>query len=278
MKKAFQNNTPLVAVLPTSLTLANAVCGFAAISYATDGEAEGAIIEPVAFAGLLILLAMVFDALDGSAARLTRQTSAFGAYLDSLCDVVSFGVAPAVLIVNFPHVIPSRLLWCIALSYVLCATLRLARFNVDHEEGGGSDVFCGLPSPAAAGVVASLVLVWPSLQRWAGGEAPAELQPAAAALAYLTPAGMPWLALVLACLMVSKIRYPHPLRQFLQGKRPLIHLVQAYFILVAAFAVHEVALPLAFFVFALGSPLRALISQLTAGIARSKLLAFIPGD
>jgi len=259
---------PLVAVLPTSLTLANAVCGFAAISYATI-PSEATFSPHLYTAGLLILLAMVFDALDGAVARLTKQTSSFGAELDSLCDVISFGVAPAVLLVQMPHVLPTRLLWCIALLFVLCATLRLARFNATPDEAHDSNWFTGLPSPAAAAVIASIAVVWPGVEQLAAGAA-GEVKIAAQALIHFAPRVNPWLMLTLACLMVSKIRYPHPSKQLLHGKRPLIHVVQIVFIVIAAFAIHELALPLACLAFAVGSPLRALGSQGAAGIARLK--------
>jgi len=277
MNAATRSKLPLVAVLPTSLTLGNAVCGFAAISYATQSEAEPSALHPLCTAGLLILLAMVFDALDGAVARLTQQTSAFGAQLDSLCDLVSFGVAPAVLLMNFPHTIPSRLLWCIALLYVLCAAMRLARYNADQESEGASNCFCGLPSPAAAGAIASLTLIEPKLRNIAAAGAPRQLEPISELLALLAPVVAPWLVLLLACLMISKVRYPHPFKDLLHGKRPMVRLVQAYFILVAAFAIHELALPLILFVFALAFPLRAAILQLVAGIARSTQIMFLAG-
>ncbi len=113
---------------------------------------------------------MLFDMLDGSAARLANQTSDFGAQLDSLCDAVSFGVAPAFMMLKLTHpkhhlmasldVPPPfeyspRLLWAIAVLFMVCAILRLARFNVETDDDDSHDCFSGLPSPAAAGIIAS---------------------------------------------------------------------------------------------------------------------------
>ena len=110
-------------------------------------------------AGWLIFLAMIFDALDGHVARLAKTTSDFGAQLDSLCDVVTFGVAPAFLLVKmcpgftFNH---SQMVWIIAAAYACCAALRLARFNVETDDEDDHMNFSGLPSPAAASVVGEL--------------------------------------------------------------------------------------------------------------------------
>jgi CDP-diacylglycerol--serine O-phosphatidyltransferase len=157
------------AVLPTLLTLCNAACGFGAISIAAKvGPDHFKGIELIT-AAQLIFLAMLFDALDGSAARLTNQTSDFGAQLDSLCDAISFGVAPAFImlqlihpdhhlmdtIVQAPFNYHPRILWGIAVLFMWCALLRLGRFNVESDEEDSHEFFSGLPSPAAAGVVAS---------------------------------------------------------------------------------------------------------------------------
>ena len=94
----------MFAVVPTLLTLGNAVCGFGSITFATKvgpGVTEG---NELLVAALLLLAAMVFDMLDGHAARWAKMTSDFGAQLDSLCDVISFGVAPAFIMLKFPQV------------------------------------------------------------------------------------------------------------------------------------------------------------------------------
>ena len=147
------------AVLPTLLTLGNALCGFAAITYAArlgieDVQAGDA---HLLYASMCIFAGMLFDALDGRAARWANQTSEFGAQLDSLCDVVTFGVAPAFLMRQFSlqSVVHPRIMWVIAGLYVACAILRLARFTIETDDEDSHESFSGLPSPAAAGAVAS---------------------------------------------------------------------------------------------------------------------------
>src|SRR5262249_23200929 len=126
-----------IAIIPTLLTLANAVCGFAAIAYASKIGVNGS--SPAednlyfALSGALIVAAMLFDALDGSVARLSKVASNFGGELDSLCDAISFGAAPAFLILRLgpgwqPTAFLHQALAGIATLYMLCAILRLARF------------------------------------------------------------------------------------------------------------------------------------------------------
>jgi CDP-diacylglycerol--serine O-phosphatidyltransferase len=176
---------PGVKVLPTMMTLANLVCGFAAIYYsARAGESGGPTPfgwHPLTVAGVLVFLGMAFDAVDGSLARLTRSTSDLGAQLDSLADVVTFGVAPAFMMLRLVSVyyggtgegqqatilgpdagsLYARLCWSIAAIYICCTALRLARFNVETASAAEDDHrwFKGLPSPGAGGAVASLTLL-----------------------------------------------------------------------------------------------------------------------
>src|ERR1044072_3555921 len=125
-----------IAVLPALLTLGNGVCGFASIAYASKiyPEHPAPLSDDVnfAYAGWLLLIAMVFDMLDGYVARLTKTASDFGGELDSLCDVVSFGVAPAFLLLKlgpgWEYPFPHQLLAGIAALYFSCTALRLARF------------------------------------------------------------------------------------------------------------------------------------------------------
>ena len=250
----------MVAVTPALLTLGNAICGFACITYAARVGPEGAEVTSLHFAALMIFAAMAFDALDGPVARLAKLTSEFGAQLDSLADAISFGVAPAFLMLKFsadvyyPH---ARLLWVICVLYMLCAVLRLARFNVTQANDPEHETFCGLPSPAAAGMVASLVIVERGLLQLAGMEPPHPRGQAAEFLAWFTAASLPVVTLVVACLMVSRIRYPHLFNQLFHGRRNFQHLVKVLFVLVAVFAAHELAIPLLFLYFVVASPLRA---------------------
>jgi CDP-diacylglycerol---serine O-phosphatidyltransferase len=263
----------LIAVLPTMLTLANGACGFGAITFAAklgptavDGATPVDAVQASFIAASLIFLAMIFDMLDGSVARLMKQTSELGAQLDSLCDAISFGVAPAFLMLQFVTKeldqyggvdYPPRLLWTIGVLYALCAILRLARFNVetDDDEDSHSE-FSGLPSPAAAGVVVSFPFAMPSLvalvapPNWEILQRTAEWTiPAIRTLLPLITAGV-------AALMVSRIRYPHFFAQLFSGQRTKRHVIQLVFVLAIAFFAHE-ALPLIFCWFAFVSPLRA---------------------
>lgn len=137
-----------VNLLPNILSLGNMYCGLAAIFAAGEGDIERA--------AWFIVLAILFDAFDGRVARLTGTTSEFGKELDSLSDLVSFGIAPALLIYwgimkDYPKAGP-----LIAAVYATTSALRLAKFNVGRASKGGD--FIGLPVPAAGGVVASYTL------------------------------------------------------------------------------------------------------------------------
>ncbi|CAF0689319.1 CDP-diacylglycerol--serine O-phosphatidyltransferase [Candidatus Methylacidithermus pantelleriae] len=168
MKDARENQgEEQIYLLPNLLTAGNLVCGFLAIlkilagTLERDADAAGWIRTYESSVGF-ILLAFVFDVLDGRLARLGGKESAFGRELDSLADLISFGVAPALLVFEivlyrFPH----RLGWVIACAYLICGALRLARFNVHAARGvtTRSGDFTGLPIPAAAGLVSSLTLL-----------------------------------------------------------------------------------------------------------------------
>jgi CDP-diacylglycerol--serine O-phosphatidyltransferase len=264
------------AVLPTMLTLGNAVCGFGAITFAAKvGLAERigwgqTNTDCLWIAAVLVFVAMLFDMLDGRAARWAKQTSQFGAELDSLCDAISFGVAPAVILVKFcadaspemPTPV-ARLLWGIAVLFVVCAILRLARFNVETDEEDTHECFSGLPSPAAAGTVVSFMIAYPAIQSLARdlGEKATQWQRIAHGIAvYLQPALeflVPIVALACACLMVSRIRYAHVFNQWFRGRRSYQHILQLVILIVVGSMVKELAVPLVFCGFAFGSPLRA---------------------
>ncbi len=171
-----------VYLLPSLFTIANLFCGYACVVYAMRADFDTA--------ALFIGVAMVVDTLDGFIARLTGSTSAFGVELDSLADVVSFGLAPAILAFAWGLWPLQRLGWAVGFVYVTATAMRLARFNIQTSVLADKRYFAGLPSPAAAGVIASTVYLYPSgLQEWR--------------------AALPALALVLvpALLMVSTIRF-----------------------------------------------------------------------
>src|SRR5688572_26241815 len=134
-----------VVILPSGLTLANLFCGVFAIVSASRGQFD--------FAGLLIVLGGVADALDGRVARATGSGSRVGSELDSLVDIITFGVAPA-LIMYFAVLNREGWKWLIAFFYVTCAAIRLARFNVE-QAGRAKRYFHGLPSPAAGMTLAT---------------------------------------------------------------------------------------------------------------------------
>ncbi len=173
-----------INVLASAITTLHLYCGIAGIFAAIEGEYTRAV--------YWIFAAIALDMLDGSVARVTKSVSEFGKQLDSLCDVVSFGVAPAVLIyrVYLPVEVNtySRVGAVMAIIYVICTALRLARFNVFQAEI--REYFVGLPSPAAAATVASFVLFTEYFQYsvafWIFGP----------------------LTLFIAYLMVSTVQYP----------------------------------------------------------------------
>lgn len=245
------------AVLPSLLTLGNAVCGFGAITFAAKVGPERGSPDDLYFAALLVFVAMIFDALDGPVARLSKQTSDFGAQLDSLCDAISFGVAPGFLMLKFSDVFPARIQWVIGVLYMLCAVLRLARFNVLKQSSADPNMFVGLPSPAAAGTVASLVVVGPALARWTREGMSEFSQRSGAFLIEATEASLPIITLTVACLMVSKIRYPHLFNQLFSGRRSFWYLVKLIFAIVVVFAVHELAVPLIFCYYAISGPIQS---------------------
>ena len=140
---------PLIHLVPNAFTVASICFGLSAIRYGLDGRYETAVV--------MIILAGIFDGLDGRSARLLKITSKLGAELDSLADFLSFGVAPAFLIYLWSLNEVKGLGWAIALFYVICAALRLARFNSELEDPDRppwmTRFFTGMPAPAAAGVV-----------------------------------------------------------------------------------------------------------------------------
>ena len=141
-----------VSLLPSLFTLANLFCGWSCIVYAMRGD--------LATAAPFIGVAMVLDMLDGRIARMTGTASEFGVQLDSLADVVSFGMAPAVLAYAWGLAPLGRLGWAAGFFFVTAAALRLARFNI--QKNTDKRYFVGLASPAAAAIVASTVFYYPA--------------------------------------------------------------------------------------------------------------------
>jgi len=204
-----------IYLLPNLFTAGNMLCGFLAIknciearftSLTADGRADHYIM-----AVWFILFACVCDLFDGRVARATKRESLFGAEFDSIADTVSFGVAPALMacfLVIKPEATDNVQLitWLLAFIYLLCAGVRLARFNVltnplvpgNEKRAAGGD-FVGLPSPAAAGMIASLVLV---LSKIMEAEGPLEVAVQARSWTLLP------LMLIISFLMISNVRFP----------------------------------------------------------------------
>jgi CDP-diacylglycerol--serine O-phosphatidyltransferase len=221
-----------VYFLPSLATLGNAVSGFGAIYVAAmvahggtlpkDPWASFFVNRGFAAAAYLIFLAMAFDALDGRLARFARHTTDFGGQLDSLADVVSFGLAPAFVALRTFHLdgptwdLPfMRLVWAVAALYMCCAAIRLARFNVSNEHGEQHHFsFLGLPSPGAAGAVAGLILMQQDLARQSF-----------TFLSQTCLALLPCVVLASALLMVSHLRYPHLVNRYLRGRRSIGRLI-----------------------------------------------------
>src|SRR5262247_492904 len=181
-----------VYLLPSLFTMANMFCGYACIVHSLRATNAPDRADQLSTAALFIGFAFVLDALDGRIARMTGTTSAFGLEFDSLADVVSFGVAPAILAFQWGLQPLGRIGWAAGFLFVAAAAVRLARFNI---QSGSQDkrYFVGLPSPTAAGVVAATVFAYP-----AGFHGDVTALPLLALLALLV---------VPSVLMVSTIRF-----------------------------------------------------------------------
>lgn len=171
-----------VYLLPSMFTVANLFCGYGCIVYATQQDFDTA--------AILIGVAMVLDTLDGFVARLTKSSTAFGVQLDSLADIVSFGLAPAILAFTWGLWPLKRVGWAAGFIYVTATAMRLARFNIQTSTVTDKRYFVGMPSPAAAAVIASTVYLFPF--------GPNDSQTALAAVA---------MVVIPALLMVSTIRF-----------------------------------------------------------------------
>jgi len=258
-----------IAIVPTLLTLGNGVCGFVAITLASKVLPTGVDDETEKYfliAGLFIIGAMVFDMLDGYVARLSKTASKFGGELDSLCDAISFGVAPAFLILKMgpgwePRPIVHQIVAGIAALYMVCTILRLARFNVDNTpDPAAHKRFRGLPSPGAAGCIASLAILRGGVpNKLADYWGLAILQETRTALEQFVEIAAPLGGLVVALLMVSIVPYPHITKQWLRGRQHVWHLIQICIGVFIVLLMREIALVLVFWGYALGLPIRHLI-------------------
>jgi CDP-diacylglycerol--serine O-phosphatidyltransferase len=274
-----------IAVLPTLFTLGNLVCGFFAIVVASRVDRPLTAEPPTAvqislqgpfglggfdstdptqnamLSGWLIFLAMIFDALDGHVARLARTSSDFGAELDSLCDVVSFGVAPGFLLVamcrSLAYSYPEAI-WIIAAAVPICAALRLARFNVESPEDDDHLQFSGLPSPAAAGSIAGFAILFYTLRQETSSQASIHIHQ----MDSIMEIWVCILALAVSALMVSRIPYPHIVNQLFRGQRSFGHIVAVVFTLVAIMVIKAYSIPLICTLFVLWPPVRFIWQRL----------------
>jgi CDP-diacylglycerol--serine O-phosphatidyltransferase len=266
MRRVRKQRLKTITILPSLVTILNGIFGFAAIVVTSKGQ--------FSLAGYFILLAMIADMLDGRLARMSQNTSSFGGQLDSLCDVISFGVAPAFLMLNVmeseltkwtnysDESFIQRFIWVTAAAYLCCAAIRLARFNVENEEDTSAHMnFVGLPTPAAAGVVVSMII----FQQ--------KHMDVLSVLSVLIIFALPFVALGTAMLMVSRIRYPHVLNQYLMGKKPFAHLIRILLLLAFVIWNLQAALMLIFCGFALSSFGKWLYTRMTIVRSNPKLIA-----
>jgi CDP-diacylglycerol--serine O-phosphatidyltransferase len=198
-------NPAKIFLLPNLMTAGNLIFGFLAVLKIFEGaiqkETGGTNWPHYYYVSIYcILAACLFDLLDGRLARLGGKESPFGREFDSLADVVSFGVAPALLVFKIVlYQIPHQIGWLIAVFYLLCGTLRLARFNIaaTYNLGTGTRNFTGFPIPAAAGVISSLTLLMLSQYQREGDLS-----------AGFGGIGLAALMVFLSFMMFSKFEYP----------------------------------------------------------------------
>ncbi len=277
LRRVRRQRLKYIAILPSLITILNGVFGFTAIIFAAKGSEALSADSKIPFftfgsttyfamSGYMILVAMIADMLDGRLARRVQSTSSFGGQLDSLCDIISFGVAPAFLMLNvLENEVASigladerflqRFIWLSAAAYISCAAIRLARFNVENEEDESAHMsFMGLPTPAAAGVIVSLVIFHQ------------ETIPT-----FVIICALPFFALGISILMVSRIRYPHILNQYLRGKKPFSYLIRVLLLLAFAWWNIQVALVVIFCGFAANSFVKWLYFRVPVSRSIAKL-------
>jgi CDP-diacylglycerol---serine O-phosphatidyltransferase len=225
-----------VYLIPSLFTTGNLICGFFSLISTFNGEYYQA--------ALFIIFANILDGLDGMIARLTKTTSQFGVELDSLADLVSFGLAPAVLVYYWALVPWGTWGWLAACLYAVCGALRLARFNVQVKNVEKSH-FVGLPIPAAAEMIVATIIMYYFL----GGEGAAHKQIILLLVIY-----------ALAALMVSNVRYFSFKQVALKKKHPDWLLVPAILFIIVCIAVPEIMFFSSFLLYTLSGPLLWLLT------------------
>jgi CDP-diacylglycerol--serine O-phosphatidyltransferase len=214
-------------------------CGFLALTKIVEADQSSVVLfnKAIFHALFLILLACVFDLLDGRVARMVGTESPFGREFDSLADIVSFGAAPAFLVhrVVLAEVFPEPYRpfgWFIASVYLLCGAFRLARFNCLAAKGGSRKEFIGFPIPAAAGLVASLTL----LLLWLNEKDFPQTK-----WRYLLPVIM----LFLSAMMVSEVKYPSFKSLDFRARRSFLKMVIIVVVLAFFVILWEKVMPIA---------------------------------
>ncbi len=220
-----------VYLIPSLFTTGNLICGFFSIISTFNGQYPQA--------AVLILLAHLLDCLDGYVARLTKTTSQFGVQFDSLADLVSFGVAPGVLVYYWALIPWGTWGWLAACLYVVCGALRLARFNVQVKTVEKSH-FVGLPIPAAAEMIAATILMYYFL----GGEGATHKRVILLLVIYL-----------LAGLMVSNFKYFSFKQLALKKRHPFWILVSAILFIILTIAEPQIMFFTVFLLYTLSGPL-----------------------
>jgi CDP-diacylglycerol--serine O-phosphatidyltransferase len=197
-----QSDTRLkIYFLPNLMTAGNLFCGFVALTKIVEADISQGNFNDIKLALFYILLACIFDLLDGRVARMGGRESPFGREFDSLADIISFGVAPTFLVhrIVLKDAFPNhpQVGWFIASIYLVCGAFRLARFNCLAAQAGtgGGREFLGFPIPAAAGLVASLTLfmMWLNEKEFVKG---------------VWKYAMPLIMLFLSAMMASEVKYP----------------------------------------------------------------------
>lgn len=245
-----------VYILPNLFTTGSLFSGFYGIVATMNGDYN--------IAAWFVLIAAIFDTLDGKVARLTGTTSSFGVEYDSLADLVAFGVAPGILMYSWALRPFGKLGWLAAFLYVVCGALRLARFNVQVNTVE-SKRFVGLPIPAAASMVAACVLLFYHL----GGSGPLLKKVSVLLLIY-----------VLAALMVSNFSYYSFKDPELVKRQPFGFLVGAILLLIVIVAEPQVMFFAIFLAYTFSGPLGFLLSKMRRKrqAAEKETAAEIPPD
>lgn len=217
-----------IYLLPSIFTSLSLFCAF----YSITASIRGSILH----ASWAIILAGVFDGIDGRIARLTGSTSKFGEQYDSLVDMISFGVAPAILVYNWALLPYGRWGWLVTFLYIICTALRLARFNVQSELRENK-YFQGLPSPASAGMLATTVIIFNNL-----------------GIPEIKNITIPLITCLLAMLMVSNIRY-YSLKDFnVRKRRPFSTLLAFVFLLILFLGEPEIFLFMTGVIYTISGP------------------------